>query len=162
MLAVGGLAALLAGIGGAAAGQAIEETLVGGLPKDELHLYEEFLRQGRTVVIILAPDEDRAERARGLLQDAGADSLDAARETWWVGLRDAEALAYSPEDPARFAKDEAAFRQGFEMALRLRAEAFEGAAAAGPHQALDAAEREAYRRGFERGCDYWRRLRGMV
>jgi hypothetical protein len=153
VLAVGALAALVGGAGGAAAGQAIEDTLVEGLPKDELYFYEEFLRQGRSVVVVLAPDDDRAGHARRILEKAGAESVDAAREAWWIGLRDAEALAYFPDDPARFAKDEAAFRRGFEMALRLRGEPL----TATPPDVADAAEREAHRRGFARGCEYYRR-----
>ncbi len=50
-----------------------------GLPKDELVVYEDTLRQGRTVLIALTEDATQAEAARG---QAGAESLDAARDTW--------------------------------------------------------------------------------
>jgi hypothetical protein len=90
VLAVGAIAGLLAGVGGAMAGDAIETTLTGGLPRDELPLYEEALRRGCSVIIVEARDADRAEAARSALGAAGARSLDAAREAWWIGLRDAE------------------------------------------------------------------------
>ena len=82
VLAVGVVAGILAGIGGAAAGQAIEGALTHGVPKDELVLYEEALRQGRAVVIVVVSDADRAEEARAVLADAGAEALDDLR----VGL----------------------------------------------------------------------------
>jgi hypothetical protein len=155
VLAVGAVAALLAGIGGAAAGHAIETTLTEGLPKDELYLYEEALRQGRTVVIVLTPDAQRAERARRILQEAGAESLDAAREKWWVGLRDIEALASG--DPALFAKEESVLRRGFEMAVRLRGQSFEESEQHCRQRDPDVYHHAAYRRGFDRGREYSQR-----
>lgn len=86
VLAVGAIAGLLAGIAGAAAGDALEDTLTEGLPKDEVPIYEEALRHGRIVVIVQARDAEQAEQARNALHAAGAESLDAAREAWWVGL----------------------------------------------------------------------------
>jgi hypothetical protein len=97
VLAVGMVAGLLAGIGGAVAGQAIETTLTGGLPRDELPLYEEALRQGHAVVIALAPDATRAEEARVILAGAGARSLDVAREQWWVGLGEQDGRPSVPD-----------------------------------------------------------------
>jgi len=38
-------------IGGAALGDALDEGMTEGLPKDELFIYEDALRQGRSVVI---------------------------------------------------------------------------------------------------------------
>ena len=38
------------------------------------------------------------ERARALMEKEGAESIDAARQQWWIGLRDAEEAKYdSPE-----------------------------------------------------------------
>ena len=90
VLAAGAIAGLLAGIAGAAVGHAVEDTLTKGVPKDEVALYEEALRRGRSVVFVEAPDAERAERARKTLHAAGAQALDAARKAWWVGLRDVE------------------------------------------------------------------------
>src|SRR5690349_2348633 len=55
VFALGLLGAALFGLGGAAAGAAagtaVEENLDGGLPRDELYLYEDALRRGRSLVI---------------------------------------------------------------------------------------------------------------
>ena len=47
----------------------------------DLYLYEKALRRGYTVVIVQAPDVASAEQARAALRAAGAESLDAARQT---------------------------------------------------------------------------------
>lgn len=86
--------ALLGAVGGAAARDALESATTEGLPIDELYLYEDALRKGRSVVIVLVSDESKAENARRVFAAAGAESLDAAREEWWVGLRDAKELEY--------------------------------------------------------------------
>src|SRR5918999_3549129 len=50
VIAAGLLAGALAGVGGAAIGGALENAMVEGIPKDELYVYEDALRQGRSVV----------------------------------------------------------------------------------------------------------------
>jgi hypothetical protein len=112
LLGAGGVA------GGAAAGGALEEKLSRGLPKDELYLYEHALRSGHSVVFALVP-EDHADRARAQLAAEGAESLDAARESWWVGIRDTERADYE-RDGGDFAAAEPAYRRGFEAAMRPR------------------------------------------
>lgn len=83
---------LAAGIAGAAAGGAVgdemERRLSMGLPRDELAVYEEALREGHGVVIAGAETETEAEMIRETLRGAGARSVDPAREDWLVGLRD--------------------------------------------------------------------------
>ena len=110
---VGAIGGVLAG---AATGGALENAMSGGLPKDELFIYEDALRQGRTVLIVLTEDAAQAEAARVVLAEAGAERLDAARDAWWVGLRDAEAEAYAAEG-GDYA-DEAVYQHGFRAALR--------------------------------------------
>ena len=98
VLAAGVIGAALLGAGGAAAGAAAGGALedsIEGLPHDELFVYEDALRQGRSVVIVVTQDEAQADTARGVLAQAGAESVDAARESWWVGLRDAEEEEYT-------------------------------------------------------------------
>jgi hypothetical protein len=95
VLALGALGALLLGVGGAAIGAAIDHSLREGLPRDELYVYEDALRQGKTVVIGLPESPEHAVLARRLLASAGAESIDAAREQWWLGLRDAERAEYT-------------------------------------------------------------------
>src|SRR5687767_14534208 len=84
------LGAALLGAGGAvtgmAAGEALEEELVAGLPHDELYLYEDALSNGRSVVIAFLEDEGAVYAAQGALAAAGAESIDEARENWWIGL----------------------------------------------------------------------------
>jgi hypothetical protein len=139
-------------IGGAVAGESLENAVSQGLPKDELFIYEDALRKGRAVVIALAEDAEQADAAREVLIQAGAESLDAAREEWWVGLRDAEEEAYSV--PGRsFKLDEPHYRQGFEAALQrgLRGQAYEEVREELRRRYPEFYEEEAFRRGYERG-----------
>jgi outer membrane lipoprotein SlyB len=96
VVAVGMLAsALLGALAGAAAGDALEDSTTEGPPKDEMLLYEDALRQGRTVLIVLAEDDKQAESARLALTESGAESVDAARKAWWIGLHDTEKEHYA-------------------------------------------------------------------
>ena len=99
VLALGLLGAAIFGTGGGAAGalvgEALEAGLETGLPHDELYLYEDALRRGRSVVIAFTKDEQIAERARVELKNAGAESVDTARKDWWLGLRDVEQEHYT-------------------------------------------------------------------
>src|SRR5207247_6402732 len=106
------------GAGGAAVGSAIENAMTDGVPKDEVFVYEDALRHGRTVVVVLAHDETEAEAVRAGLVQAGAESLDAARDPWWIGLRDVERQRYTGGAVA-FDAAEPSFRHGFEAALRV-------------------------------------------
>jgi len=141
---------------GAAAGDAVEQSLDTGLPQDELFVYEEALRQERTVVIALTDDPAQEEAAREVFVQAGAESLDAAREQWWVGLRDAEEAAYEAPD-GEFARIETTYRNGFEAALRSQCrgrsygEAREQLRQAYPNIYLE----EPFWRGYERGQAYY-------
>lgn len=117
-LAALGFVGLVGGaLASAAAGGALEDALSHGLPKDELFLYEDALRQGRTVLIVTTEDASQAEAARVALAQAGAESVEAARDTWWVGLRAAEAVTYTAQG-WDFTPDEGVYRRGFEAALR--------------------------------------------
>lgn len=154
VLAGGILGAAILGAGGAAtgmaAGEALEEELVTGIPHDELYLYEDALRQGRSVVIAFAETDKLAEGARATLASAGAESIDAARENWWLALRDAEA-AHDQTTGGNFQTEEASYRRGFEAALKPRRKSAEATADQ---------TNEAYRRGYERGQSYLESLRG--
>ena len=163
VLAAGVIGAALLGAGGAAAGAAAGSALedsVEGLPHDELYVYEDALRQGRSVVLVVAGDETQAETARGVLTQAGAESVDAARESWWVGLRDAEEEEYRGQG-GDFKVDEPIYRRGFEAAQHphVRGKSYEEARARLRERYSDAYESEAFRRGYERGQNYHRGLR---
>src|SRR5215467_12333442 len=51
-------------VAGTVAGGALEDTLANGLPKDELYVYKDALRRGRTVLIALVEDTNQATAAR--------------------------------------------------------------------------------------------------
>lgn len=157
VIASGILGAALLGVGGAAVGATLEDSVTTGLPKDELFLYEDALREGRSVVIALAADDDSAEAVRAALERAGAESVDAARERWWVGLRPVEAARYEG-DGRDFARDEAIFRRGFEAALHrdLRGRPFDEALDELRGRYPDVLGGPAFRDGYERGQLYLR------
>lgn len=159
VLAAGVLAAALLGTGGAAlgaaAGSALDERAAQNLRQDQLHLYEAALRQGRSVVIALANDDAEAQAIREVLADAGAETLENARENWWRELRSAEQAAYEKEG-RDFGLDETHYRRGFEAALhpRLRGKTLaESDVLLSTYFGTDHLT-EAFRRGYERGQVY--------
>ena len=162
--AIGFAAAALLGlggaIGGAAAGEAMEETLSDGLPKDELYVYEDALRQGRTVVVGLFDSEKGAEGAKRILAESGSESVDAAREDWWVGLRDAEKAEYE-RDGSSFSASEVPYRRGFEAAQGpdCTGKPFESVREPLRRSHSDHCDDPAFRRGYDRGQALRERIR---
>ena len=150
ILGVGGIA------GGAAAGKALEEKLSRGMPKDEIYVYEHALRDGRSLVFALV-EADEAERVRAVFETEGATSLDAARESWWVGIRDVEKAEYEREG-SNFSAAEPAYRQGFEAAMRSRFREQDYDKASGDLRDLypQVFGHADFRRGYERGRTYGR------
>ncbi|HEX5708947.1 MAG TPA: hypothetical protein VFX96_16725 [Pyrinomonadaceae bacterium] len=163
VMAAGIIGAALLGAGGAAAGaaagNAMEDTVAGGLPADELYVYEDALRQGRSVVIAVADSDEQAEAARAALTSSGAESLDAARENWWVGLRDAEETEYAGEG-RDFKTDEPAYRRGFEASLHpaARGKSYDEDADRLRSCFGSLCTEEPFRRGYERGRGYEREM----
>jgi hypothetical protein len=163
VLAAGVLgAALLGTIGaaiGAAAGSAVDEKAAATLREDELHLYEAALRQGRSVLIAVAVDENQTQAAREALREAGAESLAEARELWWNDLRVAEEEAYRTAGK-NFALDENLYRRGFEAALhpRVRGLTFVQSSSFLREYFRDDHQTDAFRSGYERGQMYQQKL----
>jgi len=161
VVALGIVGAALLGAGGAAAGAAagqhVENSLAVGVPVDEIFFYEDALRQGRTVVMASGRDDRQADAIRAVLQAAGAESLDAARQAWWVGLRDAELAMYTEGD---FSKDEVVYRFGFEAALRrgMRGKPYHDALSNLRRWFPELAGEWAFHRGYERGQEYLQSL----
>jgi len=160
VIAGGILGAAILGAGGAvtgvAAGQALDHELEAGLPHDELFLYEDALRKGRSVVVAFVKDEGTIYAVRGAFASAGAEGNDEARENWWIGLRDAEEAEYETSGRA-FQTDEASYRRGFEDALKTR-----GKGSDAPQEFIAShveADNEAYRRGYARGLGHHKALR---
>jgi hypothetical protein len=163
ILAAGLVGAALLGAGGVAtgmaAGEALEDSIAKGLPHDELFVYEDALRKGRSVLIVTTDEEDRAERVRGLLAEAGAESLDAAHESWWVGLRDAEEEGYTGQG-SDFKTDEPVYRRGFEAALhpRARGRSYDEDSERLRECFGEECSGSAFRSGYERGRQYHQSL----
>lgn len=165
LLGVGVLTAAGAGIG-AAAGGTLENAMIEGLPEDEIFVYEDALRQGRPVVIAMAQDASEAAHFRELLKIEGAETVDAARDKWWIGLRSAEREHY--EGPGRnFTQDEKFYRLGFEAALhsRTRCKEFDQVSSEMESQLETMQQQfpgvdltEPFTRGYQRGRDYYQRL----
>lgn len=151
---------------GATVGEELENSTTEGLPEDEIFVYEDALRQGRSVVIAFAEDDQSASQLRNLLRMHGAESVDAAREQWWIGLRSAEENHYSKGGNS-FAEDEEYFRRGFEAALHSRTRCMEfDQVSAAMDAALEDLQREhpganveePFTRGYQRGREYYQRL----
>ncbi|HYO62744.1 MAG TPA: hypothetical protein VER08_03725 [Pyrinomonadaceae bacterium] len=157
IFAAGLIGAALLGAGGVAtgmaAGGALEDNIAEGLPHDELFVYEDALRGGRTVVIAVAETDEQGEAVRRAFDEAGAESVDAAREQWWIGLRRAEEESYEGGD---FSADEPDFRRGFEASLHPKARGRSYDEAADHLRECYGAdcERAPFRRGYERGSAY--------
>jgi hypothetical protein len=169
------LGALALGAGGAVAGVVIadrlDDALELGLPRDELYVYRDALRQGHGIVLVRAASDLEAERARAVLEREGVESIDAARERWWLGLRDAEREHYAPH--GAFEPDEARYRSGFDAGLREASSWPDAGPGGGPvvgdpamiarlrehHGAL--ADDPAFRHGYTRGAAYARGPHGF-
>jgi hypothetical protein len=159
VIATGAITGALFGLGaGAAVGNAVEDAGTKGLPRDELFVYEDALRRGRTVVIA-AVEDHVADVARTAMQGTGAETLDAAREDWWIGLREAEAARYTASG-GDFARDEAVYRQGFEAALGrdTRGTTYETSRELLARRYPGSYATDAFRRGWEGGQTYHRAL----
>lgn len=159
------LSAAGAGVG-AAAGDSLENHMTDGLPEDEIFLYEDALRKGRSVVIVLAEDDDGAKAVRELFKVEEAETIDAARQQWWTGLRSAEQEHYIASG-RNFSDDETFYRLGFEAALHARTRCMEfDQMSAEMDSKLEDLQREhpgaqvadAYTRGYRRGRDYYQQL----
>jgi hypothetical protein len=153
------IGAVLLGAGGAAVGATLEESLMTGLPRDELFVYEDALRRGHSVVVALVENAALVATARDALAGAGAESTDAARERWWLGLRSAEQERYA-EGAGAFERDEVLYRRGFEAALapETRGRAWGEALATLRARHDSAVDAPAFRRGWDRGQIYRRDL----
>jgi hypothetical protein len=162
-------AALLTAAGaslGAVAGKTAENLMSEGLPEDEIFVYEDALRKGRSVVIAIAEDAAEAATVHKLLESAGAEAVDAAREQWWIGLRNTEQEHYL-KSGRDFRDDEKFYRMGFEAALhaRNRCKEFDQVSAEMDSTLEDVQRKfpgnevaEPFTKGYQRGREYYQRL----
>jgi len=151
---------------GASAGGKLEGSMSRGLPEDEIFVYEDALRKGRSVVIALSDNTDTTALLRDLLRAEGAESIDAARDQWWVGLRSAEESHYSASGRT-FTDDEKFYRLGFEAALHAknRCKEFDQVSSEMTatledvqHEYPNAKVEEPFTRGYQRGREYYQQL----
>jgi len=86
ILAAGLGAATALGLGGAAvgasAGDATEHAMDEGVPKDDVLLYRDLLKQRRSLVIANVDSDKHAEIVRSVLRHNGAQDADSARKEW--------------------------------------------------------------------------------
>jgi hypothetical protein len=146
-----------AGAAGSLAGEALEAGIDDGVPRDELYVYEDALRRGRSVVVAFPEEEETAASAEAELAKAGAESLNAAREEWWIGLRGAEREHYLGAG-GDFKVDEAVYRLGFESALHpeRRGKGYQEVAPELRQAYGEQCEAGAFKQGFGRGQEYCR------
>ena len=158
-IAIGIVGAVILSLGGAAVGGALENAMEDGVPKDELFVYEDALRHGYSIVVVTPADADERDRAVAVLEGSGAESVDAARERWWIGLREGEAFEYRAEG-LDFQRDEALFREGFEAAQSASVgERRERETEAFLKERYPASyQNPAFLRGYLRGRAHYRRL----
>ncbi|HEV8367242.1 MAG TPA: hypothetical protein VGQ39_04755 [Pyrinomonadaceae bacterium] len=148
-------AALLGGTGaavGAQVGDAIEEGLGEGVPHEDVYIYEDALKHGRSVVVAHTDDASQASKTREVMNTAGSTDIDELRENWWRELRDQEWTHYQANG-RDFESDELSYRKGFEAALhpgrrgKSYSEVEKDLRATFRDSDLDS----AFRRGYERG-----------
>jgi hypothetical protein len=168
--AIGLLGAGILGAAGATIGATVgakaEQASYEGLPEDEIFVYEDAIRRGHSVVIALAESASEASAVRDLLKRNGAESVDAAREQWWTGLRSAEENRYV-ESGRNFGDDEKFYRMGFEAALHAKTRCMEfDQVSASMDAALEEVQRrypdaqveEPFTRGYQRGREHYQQL----
>jgi len=168
--ALGLLGAAILGAAGATIGATVggrtERATYEGLPEDEIFIYEDALRRGRSVVIALVDDEASGSLVREALKTHGAESVDAARDQWWTGLRSAEKAHYA-QSGGRFDDEEKFYRMGFEAALHARTRCMEFDQVSAEMDAdLEDVKRqypganveEGFTRGYQRGREHYQRL----
>jgi hypothetical protein len=162
LLAFGFAGAALLGaggaVGGAALGKAADDKSTEGVPADEVFFYEDALRQGRSVILLLAANDSEEQRALKAMAAAGAESLDAARKDWWLGLRDSEEEHYRALGH-NFELDNDTYRSGFEAALRpeCRGRTIDEETDVIKWWYPDVWDSEPFRQGYDRGRKYWER-----
>jgi len=146
MLASGLVGAALGAAAGAAIGKHAQ-----GVPTEDLYFFDEAIRSGQTVVMVDAHDEVEETRARNLLERAGGRSVGAMRQEWWQNMRESHRHEFNGREPE--------FRAGFEAALHpaTRGRDYEQCVAYIEQCYPEPCKTDAFRIGFNRGQDYFRR-----
>ena len=142
-----------------------DDPTIEGLLEAEVFLYEDVLRHGGSVVIVIA-DEVAADHLQVLVDSNRAELIEHTRNRWWSDLRGAEQAHYATLNRS-FAQDEKFYRMGFEAALHARTRCKEYDQVMGEMSAkLENVQRqypnarieEPFTRGYERGRNYYQGL----
>ena len=156
-------AALLGTVGaaaGAALGDTVEEQLGEGVPHEDVFLYEDALRRGRSIVVAYVNDDDLVDKSREIIENSGATDIETLREQWWAEVRDDERRYYH-KDGRDFDRDEVTYRHGFQAALhpRRRGKGYTDVTD-DLKTAYDGSELDTgFREGYERGLSHRDRFR---
>ena len=159
VVAFGLLGAALMGASGAAigavAGETVEETLGEGIPHEDIYLYEDALRHGRSVIVVYADDETPTDSVREILDSSGALSIESLRDQWWANVRDEEFVHYQTSG-RDFTRDELSYRKGFEAAHHpeCRGKSFARAEQILKDRYSDSEMDTAFRSGYDRGLNH--------
>lgn len=163
VLGFGMLGAAILGAAGATAGAVvgdqIEEGLGEGVPHEDIYLFEDSLRHGRSIVLAYAETDEQADRAEEVFQRSSAYDLDDLRERWWEELRDGERSHYH-HDGRDFDHDEENYRRGFLAAQHTRRRGKPYAEVKEELQGVyeDAELDTAFQEGYERGLAHHSRI----
>jgi hypothetical protein len=151
VVGVGMLATGLIGTAlGAAAGTAISRN-THGIPNEDLYFYDEALRNGQTVIVVEPRDPVQETKARNLLERAGGRSVQSVRHEWWQNVRDWHRHEFNGH--------ESEYRAGFEAALHpaTRGHDYREVTEYVETCYPDGCRTEAFRVGYDRGQEYFRR-----
>ncbi len=90
-----------------------------------------------------------------MIEESGAEALDAAREKWWIGLKDADEAVYANPTGRRAE----VFRRGFEAALEpeIRGRSIEEMKKCLQKRYPDEIDDASFQQGLERGKQYYER-----
>ena len=162
-IAIGLAASALLGIGGAvggaAAGGSLENSLTEGLPKDEVFIYEDALRQGKSVLFVIGR---RRRSSRGVAADSAEKRRGKHRRgaRAMVGRSARRGTRALLGGGARLRSRREGLSTGFESALHLptRGRSYEQAESYLKNLYPNIYQKDAFRRGYERGQSYCRSL----
>ena len=86
IMAAGIGAAAMLGLGGAVAGAKLghesEDALDEGVPKDDIFLYRQLLKGGRSLVIVQAENDHQISAASAILKKNGSEDIGEGRQLW--------------------------------------------------------------------------------
>ena len=163
VIALGVVGAALLGASGAAVGatlgDALEEGLGEGFPHEDIYLFEDALRQGKSVIVAYAEEGDQAGKARDILTQAGGLEVDQLRDRWWNEMRDNEAANYRSTG-RDFDQDELSYRRGFTAAQhpQRRGKSYEECESDLRDSFNEDDLNPAFRCGYDRGVTYQSKL----